>query len=442
MKSNSIKKALAVILSTVMVFSLAACGSKTATSSTDTSKETINIKFLSNLPDRKAGQGKLEQLLIDKYMAENKNVKIEVEALQDEPYKQKFKAYASSNQLPDMYMVWGGSGFFGPIMDAGYAAELKMDDYKDYKFVKGSLDAFSSKGKLYGLPRNTDYMVLYYNKKLFSDNGIKVPTNYEEILSAAKAFRAKGISPIAMNGKDKWSIAIMIQDLAIKSGGDQKLIYDAVNGKIKFEGNEVLLKAAKDFKSLMDIKGFQDSFTSADYGAANNLFAQGKAAMYYMGSWEVGLDTNPNFSDEFKSNVDVINFPITNSGKGKTTDLCGWNGGGYAVSATSKNKAESIKLLNYMMKLENWSKNGWELGVVVPGQDYSAFLTGKETNLQKKLTDILKNSTSLSGITWQDALTPDYKTNIESLSQELASGIITPEEFLKKADEISAKARK
>lgn len=425
-----------IMLALVFMLGTAGCAAeKPVATETDSPEESkITIKFFSNLPDRTAGQGKLEQLLIDNYMKENPNVIIQLEALQDEPYKQKFKAYASGNSLPDIFMVWGQPSFFNPVMEAGYAAELNPEDFKDYQFFNGALDGFSLNGKLYGLPRNTDYMVLYYNKALFEENGVKVPETFEEVIEAAKAFRAKGIAPIAMNGKDKWAIALLYQDLVIKEGGDQKLIYDAINGKVKFAENPILRKAAEDLKALMDVKGFQDSFVAADYGAANNLFAQEKAAMYYMGAWEVGMDSNPNFSDSFKKNVDVTKFPAPKNGAGKSTDLLAWNGGGYAVSANSPVKEEAIKLLKYIMKPENWAKNGWQLGLVVPGQKYDIYLTGNETNLQKKLTDILSSSTSISGTSWNDSLTPDFKTSSESLSQELAAGMITPEEFLQRMD--------
>jgi raffinose/stachyose/melibiose transport system substrate-binding protein len=386
-------------MAAVLTLGLVGCGSKPAATNkpagSDAPKE-VKLKFFSNLPDRAAGQGKLEQQLIDNYMKENKNVKIEVEALQDEPYKQKFKAYATGNQLPDIYMVWGQASFFQPVMKSNYAAELNANDYKDYGFFPGSLDGFSLNGKLYGLPRNTDFVVLYFNKDIFAKNNVKVPTNVAEMVEAAKAFRAKGIAPCAMNGKDKWAISILFQDLVLKEGGDQKLINKALAGEVKFSSDPIFAKAANDLKALMDVKFFQDSFTSADYGAANNLFAQEKAAMYYMGSWEVGMASNKDFSDSFKKNLDVVKFPVVKDGKGKDTDLVAWNGGGYAVSANSPQKAEATKLLNYIMKPDNWAKLGWQQGLVVPGQKYDNFMTGSETDLQKKLTSFT------TGCCWND----------------------------------------
>lgn len=402
--------------------------------------EEVKIKFFSNLPDRTAGQGKLEQLLIDNFVAENPEVKVEVEALQDEPYKQKFKAYVAGNQLADIYMVWGQPAFFDPVMKGGYAAELNPKDYEDYNFFPGALNGFSYDGKLYGLTRNTDLMALYYNKALFEENNIKVPTTYEELLAAAEAFNKIGISPCAINGRDRWIISILYQDLVLKLGGDQDLIYDAVKQKIKFAENEILLEAAEKLMELVDAGFFQQSFIMADYGAARNLFAQERAAMYYMGTWEVGLATDQNLTESFRKNVSATQFPVIKDGKGKATDYVAWNGGGYAIASNSPVKEKAIELLNYMMRPESWAKKAWQMGLVIPGQKYSQFMTGNENHLQKELTDIISVATSFSGVTWQDSATPAFKTETENLSQELAAGVKTPEEFLAACDKAAQKA--
>lgn len=442
MLKKSLKSIISLLLVAVMIIGLSGCNS-TATAptkektTTEATTETITIKFLSNLPDRTSGQGRLEQMLIDSYMKENPNVKIEVEALQDEPYKQKFKVYAASNEMPDIFMIWGQPSFFLPVMKSGLAAEIKLDQIKDYGFKMSSLKDFMYEGKLYGLPRNTDFMVLYYNKELFNKYKVNVPKTFDELLNVAKVFRENGISPIAMNGKDKWPLAILYQELVLKESGDQEYIYNVLSQKENIAEDPILLKAAKDLVDLVNVGGFQDAFVAADYGAANNLFAQEKAAMYYMGSWEVGMATNPSFSESFKNNVDVTYFPIIKDGKAKETDILAWHGGGYAVSVNSKVKDEALKLLLYMMDPTRWAKIGWQEGLVVPGQRWDEFMTGKETVLQKKLTQIFSSATSVSGTVWQDSYTPNFKTEAETLCQMLVAKTITPEKFLEKLQELA-----
>lgn len=440
-----LKKSLIAFVIVAMLFGMTACGAEKASTTPtpeaqtpeatpEQTQEPVTINFFSNLPDRTAGQGLLEQTILDNYMKENPNVTIKIEALQDEPFKQKFQSYVASNNLPDIFNVWGQPSFFQAVMEKGYVAELNPDDYKDYGFFEGSTTDFSYNGKLYGLPRNQDMTTLFINKAMFSDNNVKIPATYNDLVEAAKAFRAKGIQPLSINGRDKWILNLFFQDLVIKVSGNQRTIYDASTGKTSFAADPDIRQAAELFKGLVDVGLFQDSFTSADYGAAQNLFLQEQAAMFYMGAWEVGMASNPDNSEHFRQNVALVPFPTVEDGKGKITDVCAWNGGGYAVSASSPVKDEAIKLLNYMMHPDNWPKIGWQQGLVVPGQNYKDYMTGNENVLQVQLTDILNTATSMSGTPWNDFNPGEWKSNVENLIQEFAAGITTVDEFLEALD--------
>jgi raffinose/stachyose/melibiose transport system substrate-binding protein len=456
----SVRKCLCILCVGILLLGLAACGQGSASgqpegaqsnaektpdsqnAQTEAAKEPVTIKFFSVSPDRTAGPGLVEETIIGQYIKENPNVKIEVEALQDEPYKQKFKAYIASNELPDLFMAWGYEAFFGPVMRGGYAAELNKDDYKDYTFLPTSLDGFSYNGKLYGLSKATDFDVMYYNKAIFQENGIEIPATFQQLIEITKLLRSKGIAPCAMNGKDEWNIISLYNDLYIKESNDRKLIYDAVARKTTFADNPVFLKTAEDLKALMDVGFFQNSFSSADYGAARNLFTQEKAAMYYMGSWEVGLQSDKSFPESFLKNVSAFRFPEVEGGKGKATDLFGNFGGGYAVSSASPVKEEAIKFLNYMMMPDNWAKISWQSGGAFSSQNTSPYVTGNETELQKTLMDILNTSTSLSGQSFVEASAPSFKTAAQDLGQALATGIITPEKFIEELDKAADIAAK
>lgn len=402
--------------------------------SVSASAEPVKLKMFTNLPDRNAGQGKLEQLLIDSYLKENPNVTIEIEALQDEPYKQKFKAYTSSDNLPDIFSVWGQPSFIDPVINSGYIAELNADDYKDYNFLPGSLNGFSKDGKIYGLPRNTDIMVFYYNKTIFKENGLLVPTTLDELIAIGEKLKDNGIAPIDMTGKDKWPISIMLTDFVARYTGDNTIMTKAVTSK-DFSADPRILEAAKLMEKLNQAELYQKSFTATDYGAGRNMFAQSKAAMYYMGSWEMGMVSDTSLPEDFRNNIGIFALPALPGATGKVTDIAAWNGGGYAVSAKSPVKAEAIKFLNYIFEPENWAKNAWQLGICFPAQKFDDFLTGQETDVQKALTDMLSKATSVSGTTVNDLGTAAFKTACEDLSQQFASNMITAEEFIQKLTE-------
>lgn len=387
------KKIVTSILAAAMLVSMAAgCGNNTADTSTGTdnsagtktesqaagtenksdaadtadSGEAVTLRLFSNLPDRKNGQGLVEQTIIDEYMAENPNVTIEVEALDEESYKTKFKAYAM-NGMPDVVSIWGQPSFLDEVLDSGVLAELNESDYSDYGFVSGSLDGFKKDGKLYGLPRNTDIMVFYYNQKMFEDNGWEVPTTYDELLDLGNKINAAGIVPVAMDGGDGWVLACYMQDLMVRlEQTPAAKVSDAI-ANANFQ-DELFTNAAQLLQDTAASGLFQTGFDSQDYGTAQNLFTNGQAAMFYMGSWETSMALNEDIPEDVRENIRAFVMPSVDGGKGTQTDLAAWNGGGYAISSESEQKEEAVKFLNYMYQPDKLSKYGWEDGVGLSAQ--------------------------------------------------------------------------
>lgn len=391
--------------------------------------EAVTLKIFSNLPDRKNGQGLVEQMIIDEYMAENPNVTIEVEALDEEAYKTKFKAY-SMDGMPDVVSIWGQPAFLDEVLEAGVLAELNEGDYADYGFIAGSLEGFKKDGKLYGLPRNTDIQLIYYNQKMFEDNGWEVPATYEDLVELCKTIKDAGITPIAMDGGDGWPMACFLTDLMVKVAGTDYA--DIVSNAIAtgdFSAPEIK-EATQLLIGLADAGAFQTGYDTQDYGTAQNLFTNGQAAMFIMGSWECSMALNEDIPEEIRTNIRAFTLPPMADGKGGANDIAAWNGGGYAVSASSEIKEEAIKFLNYMYQPDKLSKYGWENGVGMSAQDQSAYMTGNETELQKQVVDILKNATSVSGTPINDCGPSAFKTTIESEIQSVSNGTTSVDDFL------------
>ncbi len=392
--------------------------------------EPVTIRVFTNVPDRKNGQGMVEQMLLDEYMAANPNVKIEVEALHDEEYKTKFKAYAAGTDMPDLISVWGQPGFIAEPIAAGLFAELNPEDFKDAGFLPGSLDGFSADGKLYGVPRNTDVMGFYYNQKIFDDNGWTVPATYEELMDLSAKITAKGILPVAMDGQDKWPLYCFYTDLLSKlhGAGVMEMVSKAIAANDYSDAS--FLKGAELLQNSAKGGLFQIGFENTDYGTALNMFTSGQAAMYYMGSWEMSMAANQDIPAEIRDNIRVFAMPPMAGAAGTVKDIAAWHGGGYAVAANGKATEEAKKLLAFMFRPEGWNKIAWQYGVCMSAQDFASFKTGKETGLQNLWIDIVNTATSLSGTPTGDMGTAEYKTRSEDLVQQLAIGSITPQQYL------------
>lgn len=452
------RKLISILLTTVMAASLfAGCGqkketntqpveqeSKTEAEATDAETasdeavaEPVTIKLFSNLPDRKNGQGLVEQTIIDEYMAANPNVTIEVEALDEEAYKTKFKAY-SIDGMPDVVSIWGQPAFLDEVLEAGVLAELNEADYADYTFISGSLEGFKKDGKLYGLPRNTDIAVFYYNQKMFEDNGWEVPATYEDMLALADTINAAGYVPVAMDGGDGWPVAIYLTDLLVKVAGTTEARNVVTNALANGDFTDpAMVKATELLVQSAEAGLFQTGFDSQDYGTAMNLFTNGQAAMFYMGSWEGSMALNEDIPEEIRTNIRAFTMPVVADGAGKATDIAAWNGGGYAVSASSEVKEEAVKFFNYLYQPDKLSKYGWENGVGMSAQDQTPYMTGNETELQNNFTEMLNTATSVSGTPMNDCGSSAFKTAIESQIQSVCNGSISVDDFLSALGEAS-----
>jgi raffinose/stachyose/melibiose transport system substrate-binding protein len=434
MSGKAISKIASITVSLLLLLnSISGCTDRnivqtTNSNSTNTSKNVI-IRFMSNLPDRVAGQGKIEQFLADKYMIEHPEVKIEFETFQDVAFHQKFKIYIASNNIPDIYMTW--------ISELSYlekiSAELNLQDFEGYGFTPGALETRMRNGKLYGIPLTNDMYLLYYNKALFDKFNIKVPKTYAELLQVTREFRAKGIIPCATNGKEKWIFSGMLTDLYYRINPDP-MKHLANWDNASYEKDSAELKAAQYFKRLMDESFFQDNFSSTDYGTAKDLFTQGKAAMYYMGTWELGMATDPNLPESFKQNLAAMSFPAIGEEGHKVEVLANWYGGGYSVSKDSKVKEEAVDFLKFFFMPENWAQQVWDNGVCVAPQ--TLILAGSENELMKSVHNILSNTKKFHGEAPRQKSAGTFGSEIkDEVFQQLAVGILTPEQFVKTMDE-------
>lgn len=419
--------------------SSAASGASSAASSAASSGSgPVTLKVFFSNPDQTQGLGLLEANGIKEWSAKHPDIKISLETLQDDPYQKKFQTYLASGDVPDVYKSWNSPAFITPAIKGGYAAVLEPKDYASYGYGPGALEAYTFDGKLYGIPMFADTWVLYYNQKILSDNGIKVPGTFDDLLTATKALRAKGIQPCAMDGKDGWPLMFTYQNIALRESGSQSLIYDACTKKTSFSKESALLAAAEDMKKLSDEKFFMDGYVSADYGTARSMFVQGKAAMFLMGSWEMGMSTDASVAEDIRSSIRATKFPVI-AGKGNIDDLIYRIGGGYSVNAKSTHLAQAKEFANFMTSPDIWAKNAWQKSICQTPYDITKYKTGKEPKVQLDLFDILQSGKTTSGLLFGDKYTPAFQTDTQKLMTAFASGMYSPKDLMSQLDSLVSK---
>ena len=394
------------------------------------------LKMGDNLPDRSNTWGAVVEQINTEFKAANPGVEIVTESYPDQPYQQKIKIYATAKQLPDVFKFWSFTSLLKPLVDGGFVEPLDRSEFEKLDYLPGALDSNVYNGKLYGIPVSADLWVIYYNKKLFKDAGVeRPPATLDDLIALAERFKARNLIPVVTDGKDAWPLCVTFDQLAWRISGDATLPARALARKARFT-DPVFVQAATELVRMVKAGLFQDDLMVSDYGAARNLFGQGRAAMYIMGSWELGLGADKTFSAEFRGNVDAFKFPLVAGGKGKIDDLFGWYGGNYVVSASSKNKALGKKYLQFYAR--RFPALAWDKQAALPAQRVDA--RSGDTAVARTLLRIAGEAKATSGTASLDLSTPRFKDDMENAMRELASGLISPEAFTKKIDAAAEKA--
>ena len=126
---------------------------------------------------------------------------------------------------------------------------------------------------------------IWANAKVLADNGIAMPTSWNEFNAAADKLKAKGITPLAHGGQ-AWQDATVFEAVALGIGGPEFF------HKAFVKLDPTTLKSAtmvKVFDQMRKLRGYVDSnFSGRDWNLATAMVMNGEAAFQIMGDWAKG----------------------------------------------------------------------------------------------------------------------------------------------------------
>lgn len=390
-----LKKAHSFLLIAVLLAAaaLTACSGSTDTASGENgSKKTIKFMHLWPAGSSKQ-QNQIVTDIIEQYEAEHEDVKIGVEVLENEQYKNKIKVLSSSNELPDVGFTWA-AGYMTPFVKGNLFAELDdvlNDGLKD-SFVSGTTEAYALDGKTYGLPLELNIAPIYYNKEIFEKYNLDVPQTYSEFENAVKTLADNGVAPIALGNKDRWTGSLWYMYLADRIGGAE-VLNKAIDRSGSFE-DPALVSAAEEVQNLVKKNAFNKGYNGLSNDEGKAEFLNGNAAMYLMGTWELpNFTTNEEIPQEFRENVGFFKFPTVEGGKGNIDSWVGGPGVGLFVAENSKVKDESKEFVKFFV--EKWGEQSVEKAGVIPATKVD---TGK-VDLPDLYIDVLNELNKASSLT-------------------------------------------
>lgn len=329
------KKSIKVIITMIAAITLTASLAVGVNAATKKAADKVQIRAVTSFTGDDPSKAAWEAV-IKNYMTKNPNVEIVNEATPTagEALRTKIKTDFASGNEPDVCFFFNGVDT-KPLLESGklYAwdNELKKDAAWGKNFAPSALKAVAYGGKVYALPYIGYYEGLLVNRDLFKKFKVKVPTNYNELVTAIKVFNKNKITPIANSFVDPRYLV----EFSILSAGGPKGHATAFDHSWE--------KGLNAIKDLYNLHAFpKDCMTLTDE-QAQQLFKEKKAAMIINGSWVVS-------GCKDQVNTAVTYFPAVKNAKGNYKDIIAGCGSGWYMSKDLNNqkKGAPLKFIKYL----------------------------------------------------------------------------------------------
>ncbi len=148
------------------------------------------------------------------------------------------------------------------------------------------LDSCRYEGRIYCVPVNIhSFQWMWLNRKVYEDNGMAVPTNWEEFVAAAPALKEKGIIPLAVGG-EPWQINGMAGVFQVALGGTDLFRKINVDRDIETAAGPQMREVFEAIAAARDM--VDNGYVGRAWNDATTMVITGKAAAQIMGDWAQG----------------------------------------------------------------------------------------------------------------------------------------------------------
>lgn len=192
----------------------------------------------------------------------------------------------ASGEGPDIIM--DGASFPARVA-AGNLVDLSDDEILNGFTPEGLALTTDADGRTYGVPSYGWFSGVFYNKDLFAQAGVAVPTTFNEFLDAADALMDAGITPMAagLADSDKAVHSLMgyLENAYYHNGdGDPGVDAEFAFGEATLDGS--WNDAVEEWSQIVDHGILTPEMLGTPLSQAIGEFTSGKAAMFISGAWD------------------------------------------------------------------------------------------------------------------------------------------------------------
>lgn len=358
-RSKSISLITCLMLGMTTLFT--GCGGQESaqndTASAD--EDVVTLRILDNY-------GGMMEEMVDNYQELHPELNIEYEYVPSDSYYSKFTALNVADELPDIIMT--NTQFIGDQVGSDLLLDLtdELENGYDYEGdviwgetfdptlldnTRATLRTLGSdyNGELYGVPFTMTTVAVIYDKNVYEELGLEVPTTWEEFEHNCEVIKDSGMIPISMQAQnmDWWPRILWDQYCRAELDADPTAFED---GTMDFTSESVQQGLIK-FKEMWDNGWFPESGLTGNRETMQQLFVQGEIAQVML---------QPNYLEYLTENVpdtmELGSYPLP--GVLDMPARClGGSSSILAVSKTSEHPEEAIEMVKYLTSATAFSED-------------------------------------------------------------------------------------
>ncbi|NUT29022.1 MAG: carbohydrate ABC transporter substrate-binding protein [Streptomyces sp.] len=369
---------------------LSACGGSATAS--DPKTVTLGSKASDPVP---------KKAFADIYAAYKKKsgITVDVNTKDSNTFQEQINSYLQGT--PDDVFTW----FAGYRMQFFAAKGLATPIDDVWKTIGGNFPEAMHKlskgedGKYYFVPLYSYPWAIFYRKSVFKEKGYEVPTKWDDFVALCKQMKKDGLVPIAFGDKDAWPALGTFDQINFRTNG-----YDFHVELMAGKASWTDAKVRKAFDTWAEILPYhQEGATGRTWQDAAQTLASKKAGMYLLGTFVAQQFTNKADLDD----LDFFAFPEIDPAYGQDTVEAPTDG--FMMSKSPKNKAEAVKLLQYLGTPDAediYLKSDPSVVHASTKADTSSY-----TAIQKKAYDMIAGAKSLTQFMDRDSR-PDFTSTV------------------------------
>ncbi|MCW3790032.1 ABC transporter substrate-binding protein [Paenibacillus sp. LS1] len=423
MKTIKRKKAISIILASLLSISLTACGSGGTDSGTAAGGDSKGGKVTLELAISKSSQDSafIQQDILDAFEKQT-NIRVNLQLIPAEQTTTVLQTKLAVDETPDIIQY----NLASAVTDLNLERNFEILDNEPWASRIVNKDVLSSGGHLYSfhVSQDTGMQGVVYNKQIFEELGLSIPTNYEEFLAICEKIKASGITPVFMPYKDAWAAniwpAAAFADFVAKN---DPTFFDDLNSNKKKWSDIPEFKTFLEQQYEVYTKGYTNSDVLSDsYDMAVGKFLNKEVAMMFMGDWLIEGVAEQDPSME----LGVFPIPSSDNASLGASPL----GGQLFIPKKSKHLEEAKQFLDYIASKEVAQQ-------IVDAKAYvSNFSDVTTPELPAYKQDIVDNYiTPKKTVLTTDAYMQVDRNELYRLLQDQFAGGLSPEEVLKSWDE-------